>query len=178
MVSTVCGRGTSIGNSSAAQNTSEGEGYHGYWQQSLYELNSHFGVASDLQALATALHTRGMYLMVDVVVNHFGWPGNSTTVDYGTFSPFNQQSDFHPYCPITQDDYKNNQFAVQSVGLSLVDIGACLLTYSSAGSETGRINHANLGSRRSFSLASSHSLMLTQRILLLSIHINPGSSLS
>lgn len=81
--------------------------------------------------------------MVDVVVNHFGWPGNSTTVDYGSFSPFNQQSFFHPYCPITQDDYKNNQSAVESVGLSLVDVGAYLLTYASAGSETGRINHAS-----------------------------------
>jgi len=116
--------------------------------------------------------------MVDVVVNHFGWPGNSSTVDYASFSPFNQQSLFHSYCPITQDDYKNNQSAVESVGLSSVDNGASLLTYASAGSETGKINDASQGSRRSFSLAPCHSLMLTQRILPLAIRINLGSILS
>lgn len=35
-----------------------------------YALNSHFGTEEDLQALADALHARGMYLMVDVVTNH------------------------------------------------------------------------------------------------------------
>lgn len=32
-------------------------------------LNSNFGTADDLKALSTALHAKGMYLMVDVVVN-------------------------------------------------------------------------------------------------------------
>lgn len=35
-----------------------------------YALNSHYGTADDLKALASALHSRGMYLMVDVVANH------------------------------------------------------------------------------------------------------------
>lgn len=69
------------------QSTSDGEAYHGYWQQDMYVLcitvlllvtdieisysiNSNYGTAEDLQALATALHDRGMYLMVDVVANH------------------------------------------------------------------------------------------------------------
>lgn len=69
------------------QSTSDGEAYHGYWQHDMYVLcitvlllvtdieisysiNSNYGTAEDLQALATALHDRGMYLMVDVVANH------------------------------------------------------------------------------------------------------------
>lgn len=34
-----------------------------------FELNSNFGSADDLRALASALHSRDMYLMVDVVAN-------------------------------------------------------------------------------------------------------------
>lgn len=40
--------------------TAYGEAYHGYWQQDLYSVNSHFGTEDDLKALAQALHGRGM----------------------------------------------------------------------------------------------------------------------
>lgn len=43
----------------------------GYWQQDIEALNSNFGTANDLIALSSALHARGMYLMLDVVTNHF-----------------------------------------------------------------------------------------------------------
>jgi hypothetical protein len=35
-----------------------------------YAVNSHYGSSSDLLALSEALHARGMYLMVDIVVNN------------------------------------------------------------------------------------------------------------
>lgn len=35
-----------------------------------YGLNPNYGTADDLKDLASALHKRGMYLMVDVVANH------------------------------------------------------------------------------------------------------------
>ena len=39
--------------------------------------------------------------MVDVVVNHNGWNGSPDTVDYSSFNPFNDKSQYHtPYCPI------------------------------------------------------------------------------
>ena len=98
-----------------SQNTSEGEAYHGYWQQDLYQLNPRFGNASDLQALSTAVHSREMYLMVDVVVNHFGWPGNERIVNTTSLHPFNETSYFHSYCPITDYDYASNQSAVEDV---------------------------------------------------------------
>lgn len=69
--------------------TTEGEAYHGwvtccfflclkawwlrmlsrYWPQNINSLNSNFGSADDLKSLSSALHGKGMYLMVDVVVN-------------------------------------------------------------------------------------------------------------
>ncbi|KAI7579875.1 hypothetical protein KC343_g20770, partial [Hortaea werneckii] len=67
--------------------TAYGEAYHGYWQQDLYSINSHFGTSDDLKSLSQALHSRGMYLMVDVVVNHNGWNGSPDTVDYSSFNP-------------------------------------------------------------------------------------------
>ena len=87
--------------------TPYGDPYHGYWQQDLYEINSHFGTAADLKALSTALYARGMYLMVDVVVNHNGWSGAPSTVDYSVFKPFDRESQYHPYCAIDYSDYEN-----------------------------------------------------------------------
>jgi alpha-amylase len=48
--------------------------------------------------------------MIDIVVNHFGWPGSSTSVDYTQFYPFNNKSYFHSYCDITN---WNNQTQVE-----------------------------------------------------------------
>jgi alpha-amylase len=44
-----------------------------------------------------------MYLMFDVVVNHMA--ATSLPPNYSTLSPYNNQSDFHPFCFIT--DYGN-----------------------------------------------------------------------
>ncbi|KAB8239457.1 alpha-amylase [Aspergillus alliaceus] len=82
------------------QNTAYGEAYHGYWQQDIYALNSHYGTADDLKALSSALHKRGMYLMVDVVANHMGYDGAGNSVDYSVFKPFNSEDYFHPFCLI------------------------------------------------------------------------------
>ncbi|MCJ1313256.1 hypothetical protein MMC25_006933 [Agyrium rufum] len=51
--------------------------------------------------------------MFDVVANHFAWTGNHDTVDYSTFNPLNKKADFHPYCPLTNDDYNTNETAVE-----------------------------------------------------------------
>ncbi|KAK7539152.1 glycoside hydrolase superfamily [Phyllosticta citricarpa] len=104
--------------------TGDGTAYHGYWQQDLYRLNENFGTADDLKDLATALHDRGMYLMVDVVVNHNAWPGDYTTVDYSNFNPFNSQNDYHSYCEITNyDDQANVEDCwLGSSNVELVDL--------------------------------------------------------
>ncbi len=51
--------------------------------------------------------------MVDVVVNHFGWDGDASSVDYSQFVPFNDSSFFHTYCTISQNDYDTHDSNVQ-----------------------------------------------------------------
>lgn len=103
----------------------DGESYHGYWQSDLYALNHAFGSQSDLKALASALHKRDMYLMVDVVVNHFGWAGSPSEVDYSAYNPFNDSSYFHDFCQITADDYNDNQTAVEMVSSKNILLAPC-----------------------------------------------------
>jgi alpha-amylase len=88
-----------------AQSTGDGESYHGYWATNIYQVNTNFGSAADLVKLSSALHARGMYLMVDIAPNHMGYAGTPASIDYSVFTPFNRQSYFHPYCTI---DYSSD----------------------------------------------------------------------
>lgn len=72
--------------------------YHGYSQTDLYALNDNFGTAQDLKELASALHARDMYLMVDVVINHFGSDNPYPNIPWSSYYPFNSSDYFHPYC--------------------------------------------------------------------------------
>lgn len=44
-----------------------------------------------------------MYLMLDVVTNHFAFDGPGADVDYSIFVPFNSESYFHSFCLIDYD---------------------------------------------------------------------------
>jgi alpha-amylase len=89
---------------------SYGEAYHGYWPLNFDALNARFGTHQDLLDLSDALHARGMYLMMDTVINNMaqiipnGTDPNKE-VDYTVFNPFNNKDYFHPYCKIT--DWNN-----------------------------------------------------------------------
>ncbi|RAL07534.1 alpha-amylase [Aspergillus homomorphus CBS 101889] len=87
-----------------------GEAYHGYWAEDLYALNHHFGTEQDLRDLSKALHDRGMYLMMDTVINNMAYVTNgadpATSIDYSKLHPFNDAKYYHPYCKITDyNDY-------------------------------------------------------------------------
>ena len=97
------------------------ESYHGYWQQDLTSHNQHFGTPDDLKDLSDELHKRGMYLMIDIVVGQMAWNGSRTSVDYGTFKPFDEESFFHPPSCLTADA-GNNQTAVQQCWLGDDDV--------------------------------------------------------
>lgn len=84
-------------------------GYHGYWGRKWYETNSNFGTTQDLQDFITACHSKGVWVMIDVVQNHVGPVGT----DYSSIDPFNAGSDYHPYCIISDQDFTNNQTAVE-----------------------------------------------------------------
>lgn len=82
--------------------------YHGYWVLDPHELNPRFGSEADLHALVDAVHARGMYIMVDVVVNNIPSLSTNEYLDPGALSAsgsFWTQTDyFHHQCWI---DYGN-----------------------------------------------------------------------
>lgn len=82
--------------------------YHGYWVNDPMELNPRFGSADDLHALSKALHDRGMYLMVDIVVNNVPSLQENTYLSpdalIADLSYLNSTEYFHPPCNI---DYSN-----------------------------------------------------------------------
>ncbi|TYK66295.1 alpha-amylase family glycosyl hydrolase [Colwellia echini] len=47
-------------------------GYHGYWARDFTRVDEHYGDLEDYQRLARKLHSKNMYLIQDVVVNHTG----------------------------------------------------------------------------------------------------------
>ncbi|CAE6460999.1 unnamed protein product [Rhizoctonia solani] len=101
--------------------TAYGESYHGYWIEDISQLNSHFGTAQDLKTLSAELHARGMYLMVDLVVNNVVSVG-TTEPNFSSFF-FKDPSQYHPYCPI---NYKNQSSIEQcwmgDTKVALVDV--------------------------------------------------------
>jgi len=81
------------------EHTEYGDPYHGYWVTDLTQLNSNFGTEADLRALIKDLHDRGMYLMVDIVVNNV--VATTTEPDYANSDYFFKDAAYYrPYCPI------------------------------------------------------------------------------
>jgi neopullulanase len=79
------------------------QSYHGYGATDMYAVDEHFGNLADLKALATALHARGMKLVLDTVPNHVGathpWVEDEPAPDWfhGTKSKHTEaQGDFAP----------------------------------------------------------------------------------
>lgn len=89
-----------------------GEAYHGYWPLNLNNLNSKFGTHQDLLDLGAALHARGMYFMMDTVINNMAYITNgsnpATHIDYSVLTPFDNADYFHPYCKITEWENMTN----------------------------------------------------------------------
>ncbi|MCZ8234510.1 MAG: alpha-amylase family glycosyl hydrolase [Inhella sp.] len=71
-------------------------GYHGYWAQHFKEVDPHLGTLADYQRLSHDLHSRGMYLVQDIVVNHvgnyFGYEGGWDPTDPTRFYTPNTRS--------------------------------------------------------------------------------------
>lgn len=71
-------------------------GYHGYWAQHFKQVDPHLGTLADYQRLSHDLHSRGMYLVQDIVVNHvgnyFGYEGGWDAQDPTRFYTPNTRS--------------------------------------------------------------------------------------
>lgn len=103
--------------------SSYGEAFHGYWPTDITTINKHFGSPEELKALSDALHKRGMYLMLDVVVNHLAATTDSPDF-HSSFIPFDDPKYFHNKCFVQNYD---NQTEVEQCWLgddklALVDI--------------------------------------------------------
>lgn len=48
------------------------ETYHGYGIQNFLEVNSRFGTLADLKELVTTAHENGIYVILDIILNHSG----------------------------------------------------------------------------------------------------------
>lgn len=81
-------------------------GYHGYWALDFTNVDAHYGTLSDYQDLSRALHSRGMYLVQDIVCNH---TGNFFDMDGGRYrANTNSKPDFRPsQPPFDLNDYGN-----------------------------------------------------------------------
>ncbi|KAK6435510.1 hypothetical protein LTR95_008309 [Oleoguttula sp. CCFEE 5521] len=89
--------------------TADGMSYAGYWQQNLYDINVAFGNSTHLHDLIDAVHARGMFFMLDIVVNHMAWNGHPDDIQYKILQPFSDQKYYHKYCPsgYSDDDLDN-----------------------------------------------------------------------
>ena len=47
-------------------------GFHGYWAENFMAVDRHLGTLEDYQRLSHSIHSAGMYLVQDIVVNHTG----------------------------------------------------------------------------------------------------------
>jgi alpha-amylase len=88
--------------------------YHGYSALNFNELNEHFGTEQDFVDLVTEIHTRGMWIMVDVVANHVG----PVDLDFSTIVPFNLPEYYHDDFQINPEDWGQNQWRVENCRLA------------------------------------------------------------
>ncbi len=73
--------------------TGQHAGYHGYWAEHFMKLDRHLGTLADYRQLSHALHSAGMVLVQDIVVNHTGdyfgygpqWLASDPTRDWRAF---------------------------------------------------------------------------------------------
>ncbi len=63
---------TAIWLSPVFKNRNEMDTYHGYAIQNYLDVDPRFGTAQDLQGLVKEAHRMGMYVILDIVVNHTG----------------------------------------------------------------------------------------------------------
>ncbi|CDW86894.1 alpha catalytic domain containing protein [Stylonychia lemnae] len=77
-----------------------GDNYHGYAALNWYKSNPHFGDDHSLQSLVNTAHSKGMWVMLDVVANHVA----QIDMAFDQVYPFNDASHYHDKCEISHWD--------------------------------------------------------------------------
>ncbi|MGH4117689.1 alpha-amylase family glycosyl hydrolase [Clostridium sp.] len=86
----------------------EPQGYHGYWTEDFYSVDSHLGDMAILKELVTQAHKRDMKVLLDHVINHTGYKSSWLTDE-------SKKDWFHPKLDISnwndQDQVENGWLA-------------------------------------------------------------------
>ncbi len=84
-------------------------GYHGYWPRDFTKVDEHYGSLETYQNLSHELHSRDMYLIMDIVVNHVG-------------NYFEYDGDYTPNKPTAGYIDLDNKVPTAAPGLSPFDL--------------------------------------------------------
>ncbi len=60
-------------------------GYHGYWPADFRSVDPHFGTLADFGSLVSRAHGLGLRVMLDQVINHYGYRASAQTEHPGWF---------------------------------------------------------------------------------------------
>lgn len=80
-----------------------GDDYHGYGALNWYNPNPHFGDANSLKSMINTAHSKGIWVMLDVVANHVAY----IDMDFQKVNPFNDPSHYHTKCQINNWNDQN-----------------------------------------------------------------------
>ena len=80
-----------------------GNDYHGYAALDWYKINPYFGTEEDFHSLIKTMHSKDMWLMLDVVANHVAY----IDMDFEKVTPFNKTEHYHKKCIINNWDDEN-----------------------------------------------------------------------
>lgn len=95
-------------------------GYHGYWAKDIYQIEGHFGTEQDLKDLVHECHRKDIWVMVDVVPNHMGYPlgcdwnpcDHGKLINFTGFVPFNLTEHYHTLCAINFSNPDQKQIEI------------------------------------------------------------------
>lgn len=94
--------------------------YHGYWASDFTKLNPTLGTTEEFKTMISEAHSRGMRIMVDIVVNHAG---------YGTESKF---ADMLRDKSVSEGDIKSWQSGLPDFATENADVRAKLVEWQTA----------------------------------------------
>eukprot|EP00930_Biecheleria_cincta_P034413 TRINITY_DN2378_c0_g1_i1.p1 TRINITY_DN2378_c0_g1~~TRINITY_DN2378_c0_g1_i1.p1 ORF type:complete len:1426 (-),score=144.48 TRINITY_DN2378_c0_g1_i1:80-4357(-) len=94
------------------------KGYHGYWPKDLDSVNPQMGTQEELKDMVDQAHQNGIKIIVDVNINHAGYPGMPIE-EIPTLKPFSSPEYFHEEnCSLWYDeDFDRGKKYVESCRL-------------------------------------------------------------
>jgi glycosidase len=96
------------------------DSYHGYGIQDFLEVDPRFGTRDDLKYLVWKAHAKGMYVILDIVINHTGdnwaypgdnpyyyWKGAPGPFDFGSWRKFDSAKGYEEHDAVWPEEFRN-----------------------------------------------------------------------